>query len=148
MSITFERVQEIAEAIVGSEVAVENDTVVLNKDVYYANLPADITAEQANAVHAYDTAFLAATGLAGGQIAAEHFVQNPDVESVSIVAPLEHAEVAHRIYQNYEVDGNTHQNYIVSSYTSHTRGMQEDLIARMQETVSGLAPQTAGQEAE
>lgn len=117
---------------------IENDMAVLPKDAYYANLPKGITPEQAILVNEYNIAYTAASGYAAGQQAQAYFNDNPDAESFTMVCPLDHAEVNHKIYRNYEINGQEHPMYLASGYQVNSRNLEEDLIGLVINQVAEL----------
>jgi hypothetical protein len=132
----------MATAFQDLSVDIESDTIVLPKSVYYDNLPAGITVEQAIAVNEYNMLFTAATGYYAGAMAQSYFSENPEVETLSVISPLDHAEVNHKVYRTYEINGTEHPMYLTSGYAVNTRNLSEDVIQSVIDQVAGMLPQT------
>lgn len=137
---TLDRIIAMATAISESGLEIDNDTIVLSKSAYYDNLPKGITQETAMAVNQYNMEFVAATGYLTGQQAQQWFSDNPEVETINMVCPIDHAEVNHTVYRNYMINETEHPMYLVSGYMVHTRNLEQDVIRSVIDQVSGMLP--------
>ncbi len=90
MSSIKEEISTLAENV-RKDLQYEKDTHTISsgeKNLYESHLPETLTMEVVEKVNGYDVAFVAATGLAVGEMAIEHMAKEKSVEQISAEFPM------------------------------------------------------------
>jgi hypothetical protein len=114
---------------------VENNHIEAPVDIYEANLPENVSPEQAAAVNEYNVNFQAATGIATGLV----MQANPEVKSISSAFATSGGVLTmeHTVDREVVIAGETKPNYLVSAASYSVSG-DNDVLAHAVTTVAAL----------
>lgn len=106
---------------------------------YYKGLPKGVKREVADQVNAYNVNFLAAQGLAAGQIGAEQFADSSYKEDdFTISSQVPNMEFNSRVQREVTIGDDTYTNYLVSSATIHGAHGEDDILASVARQVGEI----------
>ncbi len=137
MSKRLEKVQGIAARII-DQVKLENGVVVSGSDVYYGVAEAEgVTREALDQVNEFNVDFIAATGIATGEIGSEAMRSDSKVTEITTSFGTATGSVDHTLHRSYKVGDEEKAGYLVSSVETVSRG-DDDVIGLVISQVAGL----------